>query len=53
MRRMIGIGAVCCFAAGAVIAQAVDPRVPQRTPRDLWIHPRGASYDPTLHYRDS
>ena len=56
MRRMIAMGAVCCFAAGAVIAQAVDPKTPGSgpgTPRDLWIHPRGASYDPKLHYRDT
>jgi hypothetical protein len=56
MRRIFALGFVCCFAAGALIAQAVDPMRPgdgTATPRDLWIHPRGATYDPKLHYRDA
>lgn len=47
MRRTIALGTVCCFAAVAVVAQAVDP-----LPRDLWVHPRGDTYQPKIHYKD-
>ena len=56
MRRIIALGMICSLAAGAGIAQAVDPGQPgagSRTPRDLWIHPRGSAFDPKLHYKDA
>ena len=42
MRRTIALGMVCSLAAGAVLAEV---------PADLWIHPRGETYQPKIHYK--
>lgn len=52
MRRELATGVMSVFVAGAVLAQTLDPTGRLgATPRDLWIHPRGESYQPELHYK--
>ena len=42
MRRVIALGMVCSLAAGVVLADV---------PADLWVHPRGETYQPKIHYK--
>jgi hypothetical protein len=39
--------------AGALIVPAPVLGVAQAPTRDLWVHPRGESFEPSRHYRDS